>query len=29
MDKKIEDVLGEVKFGFRSGKGSEYAIGML
>jgi len=29
MNKKIEDVLEEDKFGFRSGKGSKYAIGML
>jgi hypothetical protein len=29
MDKKIENVLGEDKFGIRSGKGSEYAIRML
>jgi hypothetical protein len=29
IDKKIEIVLGEDQFGFRSGKGSNYAIGML
>jgi hypothetical protein len=29
VDKKIEDVLGEDKFGFRRGKGTRDAIGML
>jgi hypothetical protein len=28
-EKKIEDVLGEDQFGFRKGKGSRDAIGML
>jgi hypothetical protein len=29
IDKKIEDVLGEDQFGFRKGKGTRDAIGML
>jgi len=29
IEKKSEDVLGEDKFGFRRGKGTRYAIGML
>jgi hypothetical protein len=29
IEKKIEDVLGEDKFGFRRGKGTRHAIGML
>jgi len=29
IEKKIEDVLGEDKFGFRRGKGTRDAIGML
>jgi hypothetical protein len=29
IEKKIEDVLGEDKFGFRRGKGTRNAIGML
>jgi hypothetical protein len=29
FEKKIEDVLGEDQFGFRKGKGTRNAIGML
>jgi len=29
IEKKIEDVLGEDQFGFRRGKGTRDAIGML
>jgi len=29
IEKKIEDVLGEDQFGFRRGKGTRYAIGMM
>jgi hypothetical protein len=29
IEKKIEDVLGEDQFGFRKGKGTRDAVGML
>ena len=29
IEKKVEDVLGEDQFGFRRGKGTKYAIGMM